>query len=253
MADNTTLNLGTGGDVSRSKERTGVKTVVSLLDLQDGSGGERLVNGDLPIKVAAGAEADGHSATIGATGDADTSNTIIGRLKKIVALLAGGLPAALGAQGGLKVEGVASGTAVPVSLASVPSHAVTNAGTFAVQETLSTSGGASTKNCTSGDGSTALTNSAQEIKGSAGSLKGWYIYNPNTSVAYVPVYNTAAAGVTVGTTTPLFVIAVPPGSATNVSYHGGIAFGTAISWAATSTAAGNGAPTTALEAVAFYA
>ncbi|MFA5053956.1 MAG: hypothetical protein WC565_07845 [Parcubacteria group bacterium] len=47
------------------------------------------------------------------------------------ALQGGGLPAALGAGGGLKIDG--SGTAVPVSVASVPSHAVTNAGTFAVQ------------------------------------------------------------------------------------------------------------------------
>jgi len=47
------------------------------------------------------------------------------------ALQGGGLPAALGAGGGLKIDG--SGTALPVSLASVPSHAVTNAGTFAVQ------------------------------------------------------------------------------------------------------------------------
>lgn len=46
-------------------------------------------------------------------------------------LLAGGLPAALGAGGGIKIDG--SGTALPVSLASVPSHAVTNAGVFAVQ------------------------------------------------------------------------------------------------------------------------
>ncbi len=51
----------------------------------------------------------------------------------IITLLAGGLPAALGAQGALKVEGVASGTAIPISVASIPSHAVTNAGTFAVQ------------------------------------------------------------------------------------------------------------------------
>lgn len=34
-------------------------------------------------------------------------------------------PAALGANGGLKIEGVASGTAVPISAASLPTHAVT--------------------------------------------------------------------------------------------------------------------------------
>lgn len=41
------------------------------------------------------AEDDGHSATLGATTDADTALTVIGRLKKLVTLLAGGLPAAL--------------------------------------------------------------------------------------------------------------------------------------------------------------
>lgn len=60
-------------------------------------------------------------------------DTIIGHVDGIETLLAGGLPAALGAQGALKIEGVASGTAVPVSIATVPSHAVTNAGTFATQ------------------------------------------------------------------------------------------------------------------------
>lgn len=36
----------------------------------------------------------------------------------------------------LTVQGIASGTAMPVSVASVPSHAVTNAGTFAVQAAI---------------------------------------------------------------------------------------------------------------------
>jgi hypothetical protein len=68
----------------------------------------------LPSSNAASSQADGHSVTIGTTTDADTTSTVIGRLKKIVSLLAGGLPAALGANGGLKIEGVASGTVVPV-------------------------------------------------------------------------------------------------------------------------------------------
>ncbi len=58
---------------------------------------------------------DGADVAQGATTDADTASTVIGRLKKMVALLAGGLPAALGAGGGMKVEGVAGGTAQPVS------------------------------------------------------------------------------------------------------------------------------------------
>lgn len=56
-----------------------------------------------------------------------------GYLDGVETLLAGGLPAALAAGGGLKVEGIAGGVEVPVSLATVPSHAVTNAGTFATQ------------------------------------------------------------------------------------------------------------------------
>lgn len=43
------------------------------------------------------------------------------------------LPAALAAGGGMKIEGVAGGVAVPISAASLPSHAVTNIGTFATQ------------------------------------------------------------------------------------------------------------------------
>lgn len=60
-------------------------------------------------------------------------DTIIGHVDGIETLLAGGLPAALAAGGGLKIEGVAGGVAVPISAASLPSHPVTNAGTFAVQ------------------------------------------------------------------------------------------------------------------------
>lgn len=48
-----------------------------------------------PVSNAAATQADGHSATIGATTDADTALTVVGRLKRIVVLLAGGLPAAL--------------------------------------------------------------------------------------------------------------------------------------------------------------
>jgi hypothetical protein len=64
------------------------------------------------------------------------SSGVNGRLQRIaqrITSLIALLPTSLGANGGLKIEGVASGTAVPVSIASVPSHAVTNAGTFAVQ------------------------------------------------------------------------------------------------------------------------
>lgn len=48
-----------------------------------------------PTSNAAASQADGHSASIGATTDADTADTLIGRVKQIITRLAGGLPAAL--------------------------------------------------------------------------------------------------------------------------------------------------------------
>lgn len=213
-------------------------------------------------------------------------------------------------------DGAAAITTLPVSLASVPSHAVTNAGTFATQidgaaltalqlidnpvfvddvaftpatssvmmagfeadesatdsvdegdagaarMTLDrkqivnpqphTAGGLDVGNYNTGDTFTALTNSAQVIKASAGQVYGWYIYNPNSSAAYVVLYDIAAASVTVGTSTPKMVLCIPATAAANLSGTHGIAFATAISIAAATTGGGNTAPTTALEATIFY-
>jgi hypothetical protein len=119
-------------------------------------------------------------------------------------------------------------------------------GTVALENTNAT------VNSTSSDGGTALTSTAQAIKASAGKLKGYFIYNPNAAAAYVQFYNTAQGSVTVGTTNPLFMLTIPPGSAANLWMESGVNFSTAMSWSATSTAGGNGAPTTALDAVAWY-
>jgi hypothetical protein len=122
-----------------------------------------------------------------------------------------------------------------------------------VTVTPPTSGGLAVLNATSSDGATALTATAQVIKASAGQVFGWFIYNPNTSAVFVQFYNTAAASVTVGTTNPLFMITIPPLAAANVLGESGIAFSNAgFSCAATSTAGGAGAPTTALDANIFY-
>ena len=116
-----------------------------------------------------------------------------------------------------------------------------------------TAGGLTTMNASSSDGATALTSTAQVIKASAGQLYGYYIYNPNSSAQFVQFYNTAAASVTVGTTNPLFMLTIPATSAANLMSAHGIAFSNAgWSWSATSTAGGNGAPTTALDAIAWY-
>jgi hypothetical protein len=107
-------------------------------------------------------------------------------------------------------------------------------------------------NASSSDGATALTSTVQAIKGTPGCLYGYYIYNPNATAQFVQFYNTASGSVTVGTKNPLFMLTIPATSAANLFSNTGIQFGTAMSWAATSTAGGNGAPATAIDAVAFY-
>ncbi len=77
-----------------------------------------VVSGTIATTNAAASQVDGHSASIGATTDLATANTVIGRLKALIALL----PAALTGGGNLK-------TAIVESTANV---ATTNAATSQV-------------------------------------------------------------------------------------------------------------------------
>jgi len=98
-----------------------------------------------------------------------------------------------------------------------------------------------------------LSNSAQAIKASAGSLYYLQCYNPNGAVEYVQVFNVAAASVSLGVTTPTMSIGVPATSSGGFSMTAvPIAFGTAISWAATTTYNGSTAPGSGLVCNAAY-
>lgn len=175
-------------------------------------------------------------------------------------------------------DGSAAISTLPVSLASVPSHAVTNAGTFAVQAaqsgtwnvgTVSTitnvvhvddnSGSLTVDGSVTatpptwsqwsdrGDNSnTAITNTVVTVKGSAGTFGGYFIYNANSSVAYLQVFDVSGS-VTLGTTRPDLVFALPAGAAANLEIANGVAFANAIKIAATTTASGSSAPSTALD------
>jgi hypothetical protein len=89
-----------------------------------------------------------------------------------------------------------------------------------------------------------LDETEEEVKATAGQVFGWYIFNAAATTHYVKFYNATTANVTVGTTTPVLTIPVPAGSAANVFTDTGIAFGTAITVAATTGVADNdtGAP-----------
>jgi hypothetical protein len=74
--------------------------------------------------------------------------------------------------------------------------------------------------------------------------------NPNSGIAYIQIFNVVSGSVTLGTTTPTYVIPIPASASANVEFTNGIAHGTAISAAVTTTATGSTALATAL--VGFF-
>jgi hypothetical protein len=78
-----------------------------------------------------------------------------------------------------------------------------------------------------------LDESEEEVKGSAGQVFGYFVYNAAAVVQYLKFYNATAANVTVGTTTPVITIPVPAEGGANVEFSMGIPFDTAISVAVT--------------------
>ena len=91
-----------------------------------------------------------------------------------------------------------------------------------------------------------LDETEEDVKTSAGTLYGWFLYNKNAATLYLKFYNATAANTTVGTTTPIMTVPVPSGSAANVEFTNGITFGTALCVAVTTGVADNdtGAPGT---------
>lgn len=146
------------------------------------------------------------------------------------------------------------GTAVLWEDTSDTLRAISAVNPLPVNNQPSTSTGWDTANFTSGDGSTALTNSAQVVKASAGTLGGYYYGNPNSVACWILFYNVAAASVTVGTTNPKCVYWIPAGAAANIEISKGIPFsnnGWSIA-AVMTTAGGTTAPTTPLEVMVYF-
>lgn len=99
---------------------------------------------------------------------------------------------------------------------------------------------------------TALSSTKQAVNASAGNLYGYHIYNPNSVVIYIQMFNLASASVTVGSTAPTAVIAIPAGGWADATPGVPITFGTALTIAATTTSTGSGSPTTALLCNIWY-
>jgi len=89
-------------------------------------------------------------------------------------------------------------------------------------------------------------NTAQAIKASAGNLYKVDVYNSNGTAAFIQLFDVVPGSVTVGTTTPKYVFFIPAGGAASMDLVVPISFSSAITYACTTTATGNGDPTTGL-------
>ncbi|MCV7255710.1 hypothetical protein H7J86_26445 [Mycobacterium hackensackense] len=100
--------------------------------------------------------------------------------------------------------------------------------------------------------SAAVTNAAAAIKAGPGQIYAYELHNPNAAIAYVGFFNKAAAGVVLGTDVPLFTIPVPANQRIGLPLDVGVAFGTAVSVAATTARGGAVALASAVDVTVFY-
>lgn len=136
-----------------------------------------------------------------------------------------------------------SGTPTAVLRASQSSHVVFNIpATGAIIGALSTSANAigdvgvqyrasATGAATPAAVMSPATPAAASLKGAAGRVLGLYLQNSAAAIRSLKLFN--ATAVTLGTTAAAFEIDIPAGGAVNLSFEGGLAFGTGIQWAVT--------------------
>lgn len=145
---------GGGGDASAANQTTEIGLLAGGLPAGLGAHGGMVVEGvasGTPIPVTGTFTVTGGDASAanqasqitqetaiataaGTPSDSSSTNSFIGLLKKLIGLL----PTSLGGHGALVIEGVASGTAIPVSAGSLPLP--TGAATAANQITAGTAG-----------------------------------------------------------------------------------------------------------------
>lgn len=105
---------------------------------------------------------------IGTTSDADSADTVIGRLKKLVSLITARLPGSLGAGGGVKIDG--SGTALPVDGSGVTQPVSDAGGSLTVDGTVAVSSVGGTVAVSGPLTDTELRASAVSVSDGGGSL-----------------------------------------------------------------------------------
>lgn len=221
----------------RLSDGTSAVTVTAGRLVVDGSGVTQ------PVSVAAVVHVDDNAGSL--TVDAPVGTPVFVRLSDGAATLVG-----------QKVMA----SSLPVTISSDQSAlAVSQSGTWTVQpgNTANTTPWLSSLRPGTSGGLTTATGSIgatkTQLKGSAGQVFGWYIYNPNASVVYVQVFDVLSASVTLGTTAPTYSIGIPPSSGANVFSDIGILHAAAITIAITTTRAGLTAPGATVDYNVFYA
>lgn len=95
-------------------------------------------------------------------------------------------------------------------------------------------------------------NTAQVLKAGLGNLYSLDVINSNAANAFVQLFDVAAGSVTVGSTTPNYVLFVPANGSISKDFPMPLSFATAITYACTTTPTGNGDPTTGLTVSAVF-
>ncbi len=154
----------------------------------------------------------------------------------------------------LRVDGSAVTQPVSGTVTSNQGTAASASGAWPVTLVPQTGNGWSKFSTPKNNSNTPLTATVVSVKSSAaGELGGYIVYNPNSSVAYIQVFDVAtAAGVTPGTTRPDMVIPVPQTSGANLEFANGVSFANGIQIAATTTDSGSTAPGTGLTVTIVY-
>lgn len=100
----------------------------------------------------------------------------------------------------------------------------------------------------------SATNTAENISRTGPAyLVGGDVYNPGASVAYLQVFAVAAGSVTLGTTVPVYTLAIPATSAVPIDPPRPVLCSTRLSYAITATRTGAGAPASACNLSLIYA
>lgn len=272
MADNTVLNSGTGGDTIATDDIGGVKHQrVKIQYGTDGSATDVSDSNPMPVDDAGGSltvdnagtfavQVDGAALTalqliddaVGAEGAAlnkgvliqgddgtDRTNVLVDTDGHIQVDVVAALPAGTNAIGKLAANSGVDIGDVDVTSIAAGSALVGDVGLSGAR----TSGGTTLyKNID-------VDESEDQVKGTAGQVYWIHAMNLSAAVKYLKFYNATAASVTVGTTTPDLTFPIPTQGDTNgagfvIAIPNGIAFGTAITIAATTGVADadSGAP-----------